>query len=177
MAFSLARTVERFATRPVMLAALAGVALCVAGLAWRRARLSGETLLDERGWYTPGSAAALFEALDRLDAGARVVYAATALTVDMIFPVCYGLLFAALLFRLFRGSPPLYLLPLALALSDVLENVVVAALALGYDGTPSRLAWLAAGFTLVKTVLIVATLVALCAGGAIRLWTRLHPSR
>ena len=98
---------------------------------------AGLDLLDGRGWYTPGEAAALFDAPDRLDAGARAVYATTALTVDMVFPACYGLLFAALLLRLFRGGAPLYLLPLASALADVLENVTIAALALSHDGTPS----------------------------------------
>ena len=95
-------------------------------------------MLDGRGWYTPAEAAALFDALDRLDADARVVYATTALTVDMVFPASYGLLFAALLFRLFRGGAPLYLLPLALALADVLENTTVAVLALSYGGSLLR---------------------------------------
>ncbi len=170
------RMVERFATWRMTVAALIGVVGCVAGLAWRQTRLGGLDLLDGRGWYTPAEAAALFDALDWLDADARVVYATTALTVDMVFPASYGLLFAALLFRLFRGGAPLYLLPLALALADVLENTTVAVLALSYGGEPSPLAWLAAGFTLVKTGLIVATLAAVCAGGALRLWARIRRS-
>ena len=129
-------------------------------------------MLDGRGWYTPEEAAALFDALDQLDASARVVYATTALTIDMLFPASYGLLFAVLLFRLFRGGAALYLLPLALALADALENITVAALALSYDGAPSPMAWLAAVFTLVKTVLIVATLAATCVGGTRWLWVR-----
>ena len=158
-------------------AALIGVVGCVAGLAWRQARLGGLDLLDGRGWYTPGEAAALFDALDRLDASARVVYATTALTVDMLFPASYGLLFAILLFRLFRGGAPLYLLPLALALADVLENTAVAVLALSYDGEPSPLTWLAAVFTVVKTGLIVATLAAVGAGGMLWMWARIRQSR
>lgn len=165
-------TVERWATWKIAVAALLGVVGCVVGLAWRQARLAGLDLLDSRGWYTPGDAAALFDALDRLDASARVVYATTALTIDMVFPVSYGVLFAVLLFRLFQGGAPLYLLPLALALADVLENVTVAALALSHDGAPSPLAWLAAVFTLVKTVLLVATLAVTCVGGICWLWVR-----
>ena len=171
------RMVERFATWRMTVAALIGVVGCVAGLAWRQARLGGLDLLDGRGWYTPGEAAALFDALDRLDAGARVVYATTALTVDMLFPASYGLLFAVLLFRLFRGGAPLYLLPLALALADVLENTAVAVLALSYDGEPSPLTWLAAVFTLVKTGLIVATLAAVSVGGMLWMWARIRQSR
>lgn len=167
--------VERFATWRTAVAASVGFAGCVVGLAWRHSRLAGLDLLDSRGWYTPEEAAALFDALDRLDENARSVYAATALTVDMVFPICYGLLFAILLFRLFRAGPPLYLLPLALATADVLENLTVAALSLSHDGTPSPLAWLAAGFTVFKTALIVATLAAICAGSIRRLWPRIRP--
>ena len=74
-------------------------------------RLAASTF-DGRGWYTPESAAALFDALDRLDANARLVYAATGLTIDMAFPVAYGLLFAIVLFRML-----LYVLPLALEIT------------------------------------------------------------
>ena len=158
-------------------AASVGVVAGVAGLAWRQVRLEGLDLLDSRGWYTPADAAALFDALDRLDSSARAVYASTALTVDMVFPASYGLLFAILLFRLFRGGAPLYLLPLAVALADVLENIIIAALALSHDGSPPSLAWLAAVFTAIKTVLFVATLAVTFVGGMRWVWTRMQPSR
>ena len=173
MAVSIGAVVERWATWRTAVAALVGVVACVAGLAWRQSRLAGLDLLDSRGWYTPEDAAALFDALDQLDASARAVYAATALTIDMVFPACYGLLLAVLLFRLFRGRARLYVLPLAVALADALENIIVAALVLSHDGTPSPLAWPAAVFTLVKWVLFVATLAAVCVGGLRRLWTRI----
>lgn len=165
MAFSIGAAVERCATRRIVVAALMGVVGCATGLAWRQARLSGLDLLDSRGWYTPEEAAVLFDALDQLDASARAVYAATALTIDMAFPASYGLLLGVLLFRLYRGGARLYLLPLAAALADALENITVAVLALSHDGTPSPLAWPAAVFTLVKWVLFVATLAAICIGG------------
>ena len=172
MAFTLRGALARCATRRVGLAALAGVIACVAGLVWRHHRLGGLELLDARGWYTPEEAAALFDALDALDANARLVYAATGFTIDMAFPLAYGLLFAIVLVRLFRA--PLFVLPLALAGADVLENLTVAALALGHAGPPSPVAWLAGGFTLVKMVLIVATLAATGAGAARRLWVRMR---
>ena len=56
--------------------------------------------------------------------------------IDMVFPAAYGVLFAILLFRLFRS--PFFLLPLA---------------------------WLAAAFTLVKALFGYATLAAVCVGG------------
>jgi len=144
----------------------------VAGLAWRTARLGRLDLLDGRGWYTPGEAAALFDALDQLDASARTVYATTALTIDMVFPACYGLLLAVLLFRLFPGGKPLHLLPLAVAAADALENVTVAALALSHDGSTSPLAWPATVFTLAKWILSSVTLAVTCVGVARWLWTR-----
>ena len=117
-AFALRDALARCATRRVGLGALAGIIASVAGLVWRHGRLGGLALLDARGWYTPPEAAALFDALDALDANARLVYAATALTIDMVFPVAYGLLFAIVLLRLFRA--PLFVLPLALAVSAAL---------------------------------------------------------
>ena len=135
-------------------AALAGVLACVAGLVWRHHRLGGLELLDARGGYTPQEAAALFDALDALDANARLVYAATGCPIDRAFPLACGLLFAIVLFRLFRA--PLFVLPL------------------GHAGPPSPVAWLAAGFTLVKTVLIVATLAGTGAGAARRLRVRMR---
>ena len=176
MAFLIGAAVERWATRRTAIAALVGVVGCVAGLTWRQARLAGLDLLDGRGWYTPEEAAALLDALDRLDASARTVYAATALTIDMVFPASYGLLFAILLFRLFRGAP-LYVLPLAVAVADALENITVAVLALSHDGTPSPLAWSAAVFTAVKWVLFVATLAVTCVGGMRWLWARTRRPR
>ena len=163
-------SLDRWATPRVALAALAVAVACIAGLVWRQDRLGGLALLDSRTWYTPGEAAALFEALDRLDAGARTVYAATGLTIDMAFPLAYGLLFAILLLRLFRA--PFFLLPLATAAADVLENATVAALALSYAGAPSPLAWLAAAFTLVKALCGYAGLAATCAGAVRWLWRR-----
>ena len=104
----------------------------------------------------------------RLDAGARTLYAATGLTIDMAFPLAYGLLFAILLVRLFRA--PFFLLPLATAAADVLENATVAALALGYAGAPSPLAWPAAAFTLVKALCGYAGLAATLVGAVRWLW-------
>ncbi len=103
MADSIRTALERWATLRVALAALAGVAACVAGLLWRQDRPDSLPLLDSRTSYTPADAAAPFEALDRLDANARAVYAATGLTIDMVFPAACGLLFANLPVRLFRG--------------------------------------------------------------------------
>ena len=175
MTASIRAALERWATWRVALAALAVAAACIAGLAWRQDRLGGLPLLDSRNWYTPDEAAALFEALDGLDAGARTVYAVTGLTIDMAFPAAYGLLFAILLVRLFRA--PFFLLPLATAAADMLENAAVAALALSYADAPSPLAWLAAAFTLAKALFGYVGLAATFVGVVRWLWRRLRRRR
>ena len=164
------RELQRLATRRVVIPTLLAALLCLSGFEWRDARLGGLELLDTRQWYTPEQAAALFGALDRLDSRARAVYVWTEVSIDMVFPVAYGLLFALLLLRVLGEGRPFYLLPIAGAVADVLENLSIALLASTYDGSPSSWSSVAAVFTLLKSVLILATLAA-AVGGAIRwLW-------
>ena len=163
--------VQRLATRRVVIPTMLVALLCVAGFRWRDARLGGLELLDTRQWYTPEQAASLFGALDRLDPRARAVYAWTEVSIDMVFPVAYGLLFALLLLRLFGDGRPFYLLPIAGAAADVSENLSIALLASTYGGAPSFWTSVAALFTLLKSGLILTTLAA-AVGGVIRwLWT------
>ena len=171
---SIRAVLERYAGWRATAVALAVAVACATSLVWRRGRLGGLDLLDSRVWYTPGEAAELFDALDRLDANARLLYAATGLTIDMAYPAAYGVLFAILLYRLWRVGPALYLLPLAMAAADVLENVAIAGLVLGHAGAPSPLAWLAAAFTLVKWVFGLGTLAAAGIGAVRWLQARLR---
>ena len=167
---------QRLATRRVVIPTVLVALPCVAGFQWRDTRLGGLELLDTRQWYTPEQAAALFGALDRLDSRARVVYAWTEVSIDLIFPVAYGLLFALLLLRVFDRGRPFYLLPIAGAVADVLENLSVALLASTYDGATTSWTRVAAVFTLLKSGLLLATSVA-AVGGAIRwLWVVLRPA-
>lgn len=161
---------QRLATRRVVIPTVLVALLCVAGFEWRDARLGNLELLDTRQWYTPEQAADLFGALDRLDSRARAVYAWTEVSIDMIFPVAYGLLFALLLLRLSGEGQRFYLLPIAGAAADVLENLSIAVLASTYADGPTSWASVAAAFTLLKSGLILATLAA-AAVGAIR-WLR-----
>jgi len=164
------RELQRLATRRVVIPTVLAALLCVAGFEWRDARLNGLELLDTRQWYSPDEAADLFGALDQLDSRARAVYAWTEVSIDMVFPVAYGLLFALLLFRLFGDGRRFYVLPIAGAAADVFENLSIALLASTYDGDPTSWSRVAAVFTLLKSGLILATLAA-AVGGAIRwLW-------
>jgi len=162
---------QRLATRRVVIPVVLAALFCVAVFQWRDARLGGLELLDTRQWYTPEQAAALFGALDRLDPRARAVYAWTEVSVDLVFPAAYGLLLALALLRLFGNGRPLYLLPVTGAVADVFENVSIALLAATYDGAPSSWTRVAAVFTLLKSVLLLAAMIA-AVGGVIRwLWT------
>ena len=162
---------QRLATRRVVVPAVLAALFCVAVFQWRDARLGGLELLDTRQWYTPEQAAALFGALDRLDARARAVYAWTEVSVDLVFPAAYGLLLALALLRLFGDGRPFYLLPVTGAVADVFENVSIALLAATYDGAPSSWTRVAAVFTLLKSVLLLAAMI-VAVGGVIRwLWT------
>ena len=90
--------------------------------------------------------------------------------------MAYGLLLALALLRLFGSGRPLYLLPIAGAVADVLENISIALLAATHDGAVSSLARVAAVFTLLKSVLILSALAA-AVGGVIRwLWIVRRPA-
>ena len=170
------RGLQRLATRRVVIPTVLATLLCLAGFEWRDARLDGLELLDTRQWYTPEEAAALFGALDRLDPRARAVYAWTEVSIDLIFPIAYGLLFALLLLRLFGDRRRFYLLPIAGAAADVFENLSIALLASTHDGGPTSWTRVAAAFTLLKSGLILATLTA-AVGGVIRwLWVARRPA-
>ena len=164
------RELQRLATRRVVIPTVLVALLCMAGFQWRDARLGGLELLDTRQWYTPEQAAALFGALDRLDSRARAVYAWTEVSIDMIFPAAYGLLFALLLLSLFGDRRRFYLLPIAGATADVFENLSITLLASTYDGDPTSWTRVAAAFTLLKSGLILATLAAAVGGVIRRLW-------
>ena len=161
---------QRLATRRVVIRTVLAALFCVAVFQWRDARLGGLELLDTRQWYTPEQAAALFGALDRLDSRARAVYAWTEVSVDLIFPVAYGLLLALALLRLFGDARPFYLLPIAGAVADGFENISIALLAATYDGAPSSWTRVAAVFTLLKSVLILTAFAATLVGAIRWLW-------
>jgi hypothetical protein len=117
-----------------------------------------------RRWYTPAEARNLFE---RLGKSGRNIYALTELTLDLVFPLIYGSLFCLLTASLARAQWAwLVTIPLFAALSDLVENSIVAYLAWSYAGQESSLAWLAAAVTLIKTLLLGLSLLILFAGGA-----------
>jgi hypothetical protein len=128
------------------------------GFRWRRRRLGrGNQALDSRIWYTPAEAHTF---LDRIGAAGRRLYGVTQVTLDVLFPLAYGVLLAALIVRLY--DPPyarvLVMIPLLTIAADLLENTVTAFLAFRFNRQASPLAWTAARFTAAKWLLFALSL-------------------
>jgi len=122
-------------------------------------------LLDGRRWYTPVQAAQLF---DELGEG-RALYAITELTVDVIYPLAYGLLFGILLVRTW-GPRYIWMLafPLFTVVFDLLENILISYLIFSFAGDPSWVSWAAAVCTLLKSIFFLISIVLVLNGGIVR---------
>src|SRR5262250_3398711 len=95
--------------------------LCSQGFeARRRALGEGNDALDGRWSYTPSDATKLFHDLGERK---RHVYAITEVTLDLLFPLTYGLLFAVVIAHGFPtlAGAVLILVPIGAAFFDVLE--------------------------------------------------------
>ena len=161
------------ATWPAITALAVGAILCLGGFRWRRRVVGSDlVLLDARCCYRPEDVQALFAELQAR--GQLHTYALTELTLDLVFPLIYGALFAALLARLAAPgwARRFIALPVGAAGADLLENFTIAYLAWTFDGQASPLAWLAYAFTLVKDILLAATLLAVLVALAIRILHR-----
>ena len=82
------------------------------------------------------------------------------------FPATYSLLFALLITRLFPAPVGrfLVLIPLTAALSDLLENISIAYMAVTFDGKASAVAGVAQFFTRTKWIFVAASLGVLALG-------------
>lgn len=140
------------------------IVVCVQGFIWRQAALGWPNqVLDAHLGYTSAEAQRVLAALG---APGRHLYAATQLTLDVIFPLVYGLFFAVLMVRLYPlEQAGILFTPLLMVVADLAENVLTAMLAWNYTGQTSALAWLAAGCTVAKWIALVITLAFLLLGG------------
>lgn len=115
------------------------------GLNAHLARLGGAAILDMRIGYTPDDAYAL---LEELGAEGRQAYAAMLLGGDMLFPISYSLLFAAIAaWLLVRVVPPdhwaqrLSLIALIGGISDIAENLSILAMISAFPQRLDGAAW------------------------------------
>lgn len=100
---------------------------CIVGFIWRRGQLKLEPP-DAKSRYSPDE---LYAFLEGIGENGRRLYAWTQVTLDVIYPVVYCLLFAVLLVVLWRWEKLrcLVLLPLLTGVFDLLENFTTAYLA------------------------------------------------
>lgn len=156
--------INRLSTWPVVVLLLAGLVICAVGFAWRQTKLGARIkLLDTRILYTPADVKELFHKLNK---EGRQLYAATELSLDIIFPLLYGSLLAMLFVRVYNGDMgrKMILLPLLAMSADILENMMIAYLALNFNEKESVLAWVSSIFTATKWILLLICVIALLIG-------------
>ncbi len=153
------------------------MALVVAALPLAQARLEavsgGAGPLDLELAYTPAQA---YARLAALGAPGRQLYAEIALTLDVIYPLVYGLFFALTISYCFQRVLPaghaayrLALLPLAAAVADLFENAAIVGLLASYPtqltwlaliaGVVTAIKWLLAGLSLLVVMIAIAAVI------------------
>jgi hypothetical protein len=148
---------EWLAKWPVFVLLCVLYVLCFGGFRWRRATIGANVEPFDTRWrsYTPGEAHAL---LTSMGEGGRQIYAATQLTLDVLFPFVYAGLFAALLLKLDATPRRLLLVPAAAAAADLLENCLTAYLAWSFTPAQPRDAWVAGASHVVRATAVFTAL-------------------
>ena len=162
---------ERWGTWPVVALLFILFILCSQGFEYRRKVLGFENrALDSRFWYSPVETRDFLKAIDERDQ--RVFYAATELTLDILFPILYGALFSILLIRVYapQNAKNVVIIPLLAAAADILENLTAAYLALQFNGEPSSVARVATVFTAAKWVLGILSAILILLGAVATIW-------
>ncbi len=147
--------------------ALVGYLVCQMLFGWRSERLGTSPSIPDVRWngYSHEDIATLFGTWG--DAR-RLLYARTQVTLDLVFPVCYGLLFAVLTARLYPapGWHWLLIVPLVAGLADLVENLVLAGVAFTQGSGTWGLVPVASWATRLKFLAFTLSLVLLLIGGA-----------
>lgn len=176
MSDSLHSSLTHLATWPAVALLFILFLLCAQGFEWRQKTLGYENrALDGRFWYSPDDAR---DFLRNIGTDGRRIYAVTELTLDILFPLVYGTLFAALIIQVYSRESGRFLLlvPLLTAVFDVLENITTAYLAWQFDGRPSPIAYGATLLTATKSALLILSLILIVIGALISA-SRMYRSR
>jgi hypothetical protein len=153
------------ATWPVVALLVVALVICVQGFLLRAKVLGPENEIpDSQVWYTPDK---LRDIMERLGEHGRRVYAVTTMTLDVIFPLVYGGLFAGLIAHVYR--PPaarvLAAVPALTIAADLAENTLASYYAWNFDGEAwPLLARAATTATALKYVLFILSLVVITVG-------------
>ncbi|WP_152051479.1 hypothetical protein [Tautonia marina] len=162
---TLHQRVEALGTWPNVALLLVAFLVCLQGFDWRQEWLEPTPQIpDARPGYTPEELREVFEVWGQAK---RQRYAITQVTLDGIFPLVYGLLFAICVAQLFTGKRVRWLVvvPMLAMLADLVENMLLALLAWNDQDDASPLAWIAAASTLAKFSFFSASLILLVVGG------------
>jgi hypothetical protein len=158
------------ATWPVVALLFVAFVICAVGFQIEAQVLGYENKIpDARFWYTPSEIRDLYE---RLGEHGRNVYATTAMTLDIVFPLAYGGLFAALIARVYgrRAARVLVTIPVLTVAADLVENSLLSYYAWNFDQKQwPLLIWAATTATSVKSVLFVLSMLCVAAGGILAL--------
>lgn len=166
---------ERFASWQVVALLFVLFIICAQGFEWRRKKLGYENPgLDGRGWYSP---AEVRDFLHNIKGAGRRIYYTTELTLDLLFPLVYGALFASLITHVYarESAKVLVLVPLLAVLFDVLENLVLSYLAWAFDEQASPVARGAAILTAVKSVMFILSILLILGGALCTIWRTSRP--
>ena len=144
-------------------------ALYLPGVQARLEGFSGGTgPIDLQLFYTPEKVYAM---VDSYGEEGRAVYRTHELTIDVIYPIVYTLLFAFLITWLFqRGFSPLSpmqrlnVVPVGAFVLDMLENVCIVTMLSVHPQQPAIVAWLGTIFTVVKWLFALATILLILTG-------------
>jgi hypothetical protein len=135
------------------------------------------TVLDARLTYTPLQ---VEQYLEDLGASGRRLYAASEVTLDLLYPLLYGGFLALGLALVYRALFPTHrfsryvpLVGAAAALADLAENLSLAFLALIFPRGPDGLVFLAGTFTALKWLAGLTAGVLLLAGAGAYLAARM----
>lgn len=157
-------TLLRATTRRSLGLLLVLFAVCYGLFQLRHARLGVEEKVpDVRVGYTAQDVADFFSLVDP---ASRRLYAWTQVTLDVVFPVIYGLLLLLAIAALYDEKPALWLmgLPLLAVASDLLENGLLAYLAFTFEEAASPLGRVASLCTSTKFALLGLSFIVLLPG-------------
>ena len=172
MAVLLTLLANKLANWQGVLFLLAILVLCILGFTWRSGLFNLDVdhkLLDARFWYRPTDVRDFFAYINtKLGKKGLNIFVLTQVTLDFIFPITYGTLFATLIILLYSGETrqKLIIIPLLATIFDLGENFILAYLAYSYTGKISSLAWLAGISTSLKWLMMIGS-VLIVFGGAI----------
>ena len=128
------------------------------------------TPIDQQFFYTPEKSYAL---ISTYTAEGRDLYRLFELTGDIVYPCVYSLFLSFFISWLFkRGMPSrsrllkLNLVPLGAGCCDILENVCIAVMVSLYPSAAPGVSWLGTAFTMLKWLLLGASLVIVIGGAA-----------